>query len=75
MKEQLEYLKQMFDEDFVKELVREERGERGLFKQLYKLFSKDEPEGAGHHAKHHNQPPSMAHTQTSFAKDGNVSPS
>jgi hypothetical protein len=27
----------MFDEDFVKELVREEKG---IFKQLYKLFSK-----------------------------------
>jgi len=43
----------MFDEDFVKELVREERGEKGLFKQLYKLFSKDDSEtpNAQHHGK------------------------
>jgi len=35
----------MFDEDFVKELVREEKG---LFKQLYDLFSKVEA-----HPPHH----------------------
>jgi hypothetical protein len=38
-KEQLEYLKHMFDEDFVKELVREDKG---IFKALYSLFSKND---------------------------------
>jgi hypothetical protein len=37
----------MFDEDFVKELVREDKG---LFKQLFKLFSKADQHA---HPPHH----------------------
>jgi hypothetical protein len=37
----------MFDEDFVKELVREDKG---LFKQLFRLFSKGDQHA---HPPHH----------------------